>query len=335
MQYTTLGKTGLRISRLGFGGIPIQRADAKTARRLFDMLAEHGVNYVDTARAYTVSESYIGEAIRGRRRDFVLATKARPCTKAEMAEEIDRSLHDLGTDYIDLYQIHNPTPERLAAACAEGGAVEALLESRRAGKILHIGLTAHSAEVFRRALGLDWVETMMFPYSIVEDGAADMIAECGARGIGFIAMKPLAGGAIRCARTALRYVASNPAVSVVIPGMWSEEEVIANIEAANDTSPLTDDELREIAAVKSELDGAFCRRCGYCAPCTVGIDIPSVFLFDGYLTRYGLTDWAHERYAALKVRASECVECGACETRCPYELPIRRMIKDASLRFDK
>lgn len=175
----------------------------------------------------------------------------------------------------------------------------------------------------------------MFPYNIVETDAEELIRMCSDRGIGFIAMKPLAGGAIRDARLALRYIAANPAVTTVIPGMYSEDEVKENDEAVNSTSPLTEDENDGISRVKGELGGLFCRRCGYCAPCTVGIAIPSVFLFDGYLTRYGLTEWATARYDGLKVKASACIDCGACEPRCPYGLPIRKMLRDAAERFEK
>ncbi len=335
MTYVDLGKTGLTISRLGFGGIPIQRIGKEDTRRLFDTLEENGINFIDTARAYTVSEEYIGYAIAGRREKFILATKSVSRTRDAMAKDIDTSLKNLGTDYIDLYQIHNATPSDLEKVSSPGGALEALTEAKKAGRIGHIGLTAHSLETFRLALDLDWVETFMFPYNIVETDAEELIKLCARRGIGFIAMKPLAGGAIRDARLALRYISSNSDVTTVIPGMYSCDEVNENYGAVNDTSPLTEDETNSISAVKGELGGLFCRRCGYCAPCTVGIAIPSVFLFDGYLTRYGLTEWASTRYAGLKVKASACIECGACEPRCPYGLPIRKMLRDAAERFEK
>lgn len=335
MEKIILGKTGLAVSRMGFGGIPIQRTDRESVRRLFDALAACGVNYVDTARAYTVSEEYIGYAIRGRRDSFVLATKSKAVTYDEMAADIDKSLELLATDHIDLYQLHNPAPSAVDTIIGEGGALDALLEAKNAGKVLHIGITAHTEAVFRRALDFPWVETIMFPYNIVETGVEGLIEECARRGIGFIAMKPLAGGAIRDARCALRFVASNSSVSVLIPGISEVSELTENLDAVLDTSPLTEDEISAIGKIRAELGGEFCRRCGYCMPCTAGIAIPSVFLFDGYLTRYGLGDWARDRYATLSVRASACVGCGICETRCPYGLPIRRMMREASKRFDK
>ena len=146
-------------------------------------------------------------------------------------------------------------------------------------------------------------------------------------------MKPLAGGAIEDATLALRYIASNPDVTVVIPGMAAPEELTQNIAAVQDTAPLTDDEKQRIQQVRDALGTQFCRRCNYCAPCAVGIQIPNVFLMQGYLERYGLAEWAKARYGAMPVKASACIECGACEKRCPYELPIRQMMKKAAAEF--
>ncbi len=333
MEYRTLGKTGLRISRVGFGGIPIQRIDAEGTAQLMKMLVESGVNYIDTARAYTVSESYLGEALEGIRDKFILATKSMARTKEAMAADIDTSLKNLRTDHIELYQVHNPNMQQLEQVMAEGGALEALFEARDAGKIGHIGLTAHSKEVFEKALELDWVETIMFPYNIVETHGEELIHACAEKNIGFVAMKPLAGGAIENGTLAMRFIAANPDVTVIIPGMAEAKEIEENISAAACTEELSEAELSKIDAVREELGTQFCRRCNYCAPCTVGISIPNVFLFDGYLQRYGLEGWARERYATLAVKASGCVECGACEPRCPYGLPIREMLKKAAEDF--
>ena len=281
MEYRTLGKTGLKISRMGFGGIPIQKIDEEGTRKLLHEMMEKGVNYIDSARGYTVSEQYIGYGLEGSRDKFVLATKSMSRTKEAMAADIETSLGNFRTDYIDLYQVHNPSMEQLDQVMGEGGALEALMEARAAGKIGHIGLTAHSTEVFERALELDWVETIMFPYNIVEQ----------------------------------------------IPGMAEIHELEQNQAACSNTEPLTQEELKEMDKVREQLGTDFCRRCNYCAPCTVGINIPSVFLFAGYLQRYDLADWAKDRYSTLKVKASACIGCGKCEPRCPYHLPIREKLK--------
>ena len=333
MEYRILGKTGLKVSRMGFGGIPIQRIDPQGTRALMLRLRDEGINYIDTARGYTVSESFLGEALEGIRGDFILATKSMNRTKEGMAKDIDISLGNLRTDYIDLYQVHNPSVAQLEQVVAPGGALEALQEAKAAGKIGHIGLTAHSLEFFAMGLEMPWVETIMFPYNIVESQGIDLIAKCAEKGIGFIDMKPLAGGAIEDATLALRYVCANSNVTITIPGMAELAELDQNLAAVNDTTPLTDADFARMDAIRKELGTHFCRRCNYCAPCTVGISIPSCFLFQGYLQRYGLADWAKGRYEAMSVKASACIGCGACEGRCPYSLPIRDMLKKVAQDF--
>ena len=335
MQYVELGRTGLKISRLGFGGIPIQRIDQPGTRELLKAAHEMGVNYIDTARAYTVSEEWIGQSLEelGLRDAFVLATKCRALTKADMEAELAQSLKNLRTDHIELYQFHNPSMEDLKKILAPGGSMEALLEGKARGVVGHIGLTAHLAAVFEAALEVPEIETIMFPYNIVEQQGAELIERCAKAGKGFIDMKPLAGGAIEDGRLALRYVLSNPNVTVAIPGMAAIEELEGNVKGAENIDPLTEEEEAACQKVRDALGTQFCRRCNYCAPCTVGISIPNVFLFQGYLNRYGLENWGRERYATLSVKADACVQCGACETRCPYNLPIRSMMKKAAEDF--
>ena len=333
MEYITLGRTGLKISRLGFGGIPIQRIDAEKSCELLNAVRAAGINFIDTARGYTVSEELIGAAIEGHRSEFVLATKSMARDKAAMARDIEISLKNLRTEYIDLYQIHNCPPEQLSQVCGEDGALAALLEAKAAGKIGHIGITAHSLETFHRALEMDWVETIMFPYNIVENQGEELMAAAAKKGIGFIDMKPMAGGAIEDPVLALRYICKNPHVSVVIPGMYSVEEVAQNTAAVENTADLTAEELTAIEKIRKDLGTSFCRRCGYCAPCSVGISIPNVFVFHGYLSRYGLQNWAKDRYGAMSAKAGDCVGCGLCEERCPYHLPIRDMLKKVAEDF--
>lgn len=336
MEYVTLGRTGLKIARLGFGGIPIQRIDAAGTRELMLWMKEHGINYIDTARGYTVSEGFLGEALEGIREHFILATKSMSRTKEAMAADVETSLNNLRTDYIDLYQIHNPNLEQLEQVMGEDGALAALQEAKAAGKIGHIGLTAHSAAVFERALELDWVETIMFPYNIVETQGEELIAKCAEKNIGFVCMKPMAGGAIEDAEAAMQFILANPAVTVVIPGMYSVAELEQNFavtEAMEGVTGYPAGLEEKVAAIRADLGSNFCRRCNYCAPCAAGINIPSVFLFEGYLSRYGLGDWARDRYGSMAKKAGDCIQCGICETRCPYELPIRQMMKSAAEKF--
>ena len=333
MEYTVLEKTGLKISRVGFGGIPIQRVDREQAKPLIVRLAQEGINYIDTARGYTVSEEYLGYAMEGLRDKFILATKSMARTKEGMEKDISISLQNLRTEYIDLYQVHNPSAKDLEQVCAPGGALEALQEAKKAGKIGHIGITLHSVDLFREALELPWVETIMFPYNIVETQAEELIARCAEKNIGFICMKPLAGGALENAHLAIRFIMQNPNVSVVIPGMAEEKEITQNIAAALDNAPLTEEEMAEISHIRNTLGTEFCRRCNYCAPCTAGINISGSILFEGYFNRYDLKDWAYDRYMALPVHADACVDCGLCESRCPYNLPIRKMLKRVDETF--
>ena len=335
MEYRILGKTGLKISRLGFGGIPIQKIDKEGTRELICDLINEGVNFIDTARAYTVSEEYLGYALSGVREKFVLATKSMARTKENMAKDIDLSLKNLGTSYIDLYQIHNPSVKDFDTVISEGGALEALLEAKKEGKIGHIGVTLHSVELFERAVKLSWVETIMFPYNIVETQGEELIKKCNENNIGFICMKPLAGGAIDNATIALRFIMNNPYVDVVIPGMAEKAEIRENAKAVSSKEPLSCDETEKIAEIKELLGTNFCRRCNYCAPCAVGINIPSIFLLEGYYSRYDLKEWAMARYDKLEKKASSCIGCGVCESRCPYNLPIREMMKNASLVMEK
>ena len=335
MEYTNLGNTGLKVSRLGFGGIPIQRITQEEATALIRKLPEYGVNYIDTARGYTVSEEYLGIAMEGIRDKFVLATKSMARTREAMEKDIETSLKNLRTDHIDLYQVHNAPPAQMNIVIGEGGALEALLEAKAAGKIGHIVITAHEIGTFEMGLEMDWVETIMFPYNFVELQAADLIRKCAEKGKGFICMKPLAGGAIENAPLAMRFIASNKDITVNIPGMANEDELKQNVAAACDPAPLSEDDLREVQNIRDTLGNQFCRRCNYCQPCTMGINISFCFTINGYLTRYGLKDWAIGRYKGMAVEPNACIECGMCESRCPYHLPIIEMLKDVYSNFQK
>lgn len=335
MNYVSLGNTGLKVSQVSFGGIPIQRADAANTMAVVDALEARGINFIDTARGYTVSEEYLGAALEGRRDKFIIATKSMSRDAEGMTRDIGISLSNLRTDYIDLYQIHNLPEKDFDKVFGPGGAYEALCDAKAAGKVRHIGATAHNADVLRRLVEEygDKIETLMFPYNIVETQGHDILAAARKKGIGTIAMKPMAGGNLDDWNLALRFIAAAGVIDVSIPGMGSVEEVHRNADAADGFSPLTTEELAQCDAIRKELGSEFCRRCGYCAPCTVGIDIPSNFLMSNYRRKYGLSDWAVSRYQGLAHHAGECIGCGACESRCPYELPIRKMLARVASEF--
>ena len=335
MRYVTLGKTGLQAAEVSFGGIPIQRSNISNARLVVDQLERYGMNYIDTARGYTVSEEYLGAALEGRRNQFLLATKSMARDKASMAKDIETSLHNLRTDHIDVYQIHNLPLHEIDQVFGPGGAWEALEDAKTAGKVGHLGVTAHNADALAKMIELhgDRIETVMFPYNIVEIQGHEILKKARELGIATIAMKPMAGGNLEDWNLALKFIAASGVIDISIPGMGSPEEAERNAAAAEHFGPLTPEELDQCERIRKELGTQFCRRCGYCAPCPNGINIPSAFLMANYAKRYGLADWAKSRYNALPYHAGSCVQCGACERRCPYNLPIRDMLEEVAKVF--
>jgi uncharacterized protein len=335
MQYVRLGKTELNVSPVSFGGIPIQRGTAEDTKAIVDKMEELQINYIDTARGYTVSEEYLGAALEGRRGKFILASKSMVRDYEGMKRDINISLGNLRTEYIDIYQIHNIKTADFDTIFGENGAYKALAEAKAEKKIGHIGITAHGIDDLKRVVRefSDKVETIMFPYNIVEIQGEEALKEAREKDIGTIAMKPLAGGNLDDWNLALRFIAASGVCDISIPGMGNVEEVEKNASACCNLSPLTAMEMEEIQRLRKELGNQFCRRCGYCAPCTVGIDIPTNFVFVNYLRKYGLANWARDRYASLKVNAGACIECGVCEERCPYDLPIISMLKKVAEDF--
>ena len=326
MRY--FGKTGMKIKRVGFGGIPIQRISQEDTNKVIDELEKCGVNFIDTARGYTVSEEYLGNALKGRREKFYIATKSMSRDYESMKRDIEISLKNLQTDYIDLYQMHNVKPAEYDTLFGEDKAYRALLEAKEQGKIKHIGITSHGLETVEKVVESDKFETIQFPYNIVENQADEVFKRAYEKGVGTIVMKPLAGGAIDDGTLAMKYLLSREYIDVAIPGMDSPQQVIENTDVLQNYE-LTEEDNKKIAKIKSELGTNFCRRCEYCLPCPKGINIPQNFLLEGYYNRYNLKDWAVDRYRGLaeNERASNCIECGACQKKCPYELPIIDMLK--------
>lgn len=324
-----LGNTGMKIKRVGFGGIPIQRISQKDTNDVINELEKQGINFIDTARGYTVSEEYIGNSLEGRREKFFIATKSMSRSYESIKNDIEISLRNLKTDYIDLYQIHNLKSEEYEDIFNEDKAYRALLEAKSEGKIKHIGITSHSLETIEKVVEDDKFETIQFPYNIVEDQADDVFKKANEKGIGIIVMKPLAGGALDDATLAIKYILSKSYIDVAIPGMDSIEQVRQNTDVLENLK-LTQEDNEKIEEIRKSLGNRFCRRCEYCLPCPVGVNIPANFLLEGYYTRYNLKDWAIQRYEATNGKASECINCGLCETKCPYDLPIRDMLKDVA-----
>lgn len=332
----TLGKTGLNVKAVGFGGIPIQRVEQNEVNAIIEAMIETGIDFIDTARGYTVSESFIGNALGGgKRSNFVIATKSPAKDYEQMKADIETSLKNLKTDYIDLYQCHLVKEmDQYRQILSENGAYKALVEAKAAGKIRHIGITSHSVDLLNEVIDDMPFETIQFPYNIIERQAEELFKRASQRGIGVIVMKPLAGGALENGELSLKFILNNPNVSVVIPGMDKVAQVHENSNVAKMDLTLTDSEKEEIENIRTTLGETFCRRCGYCLPCLQGIDIPTQFILEGYLTRYNLKTWAIERYFAMDIKSADCIECGECEPRCPYDLPIRKMLRNVTDQFE-
>ena len=333
MLYNFLGRTGFKVSRIGFGGIPIQHVEQKNVDDIISKAIDSGINFLDTARGYTISEELLGNALIGKRDKMFLATKSMARDKEGMVSDVRISLENFKTDYIDLYQLHNiSTEEDLELAISEKGAVAALLGFQKEGFIKKIGITSHKLPILEEALKLDIFDTIQFPFSVVERQGEEVFKKAVEKNVGTIAMKPMAGGALRDGRKALKYILDSPYLNVAIPGMDCIEQVVINSEAA-DGIKLTEEEKQDIEKIAKELGNTFCRRCGYCMPCSVEMDIPMMFIMESYFTRYDLKDWSVSRYKSFDVKADDCIKCGICESRCPYELPIRDMLDNVANVF--
>lgn len=335
MRYQRLGKTDINASVISFGGIPIQRVDVGSAIAVLAECKKNGINFIDTARLYTDSEAKIGEYFkRHGRQGWYVATKSPARDYEGMLKDIKTSLENMACEYIDLYQLHNvATPADMERVLQPDGAVAALEDAQRQGLIRHIGITGHKPEVLKPGVASGRFATLQIPFNALEQQALDLMKEAKEQGMGIIAMKPLAGGALTTVAAALDFIISSPWVDVAIPGMDSVEQVRENCQIVEaGASEKQKQELKELIA---GLGTQFCRRCEYCQPCPAGLKIPAMFLFEGYYTRYNLKEWALERYATLPVKASDCTQCGVCESRCPYDLPIREMLKQTAATLEK
>ena len=329
LRETVLGRTRLKVKTLGFGGIPIQKTSEKEAIDVVRRCYELGINYYDTARRYRASEERIGKALEDVRDEIILATKSNRRTGREMLEELETSLNNLRTDRIDVYQLHNvSTTDAWERIKAPGGALEALYRARDEGKIDHIGITSHDPAVLAEIIREDIFETMMIPYNyLTPKPEEELLPLCREMNVGTIIMKPFGGGAFSNANTALKFVLSREFVDIVIPGMMTVGEVEENVRVATGSHVISEEELELIEGDKVELGSKFCRACNYCQPCPQEIPITFVLRAESQtLKRMGWRPGMEERVAGAIEKAESCTECGECEARCPYHLPIRRLL---------
>ncbi len=333
MQKRNLGNTSLTVSILGVGGIPLQRFDEENAYNILKAALENGVNFVDTAKAYTKSEALIGYALEKLGRDnFYLASKSKSRSYEAMKEDIRTTLEALKTDHVELYQCHCVGSDaETEAIFAEDGAYKALLEAKEEGKISYIGFSAHKPEIAEKLIKTGKFDTVQYAYNYIEVKGEEVFRLAKENGMGTIVMKPMCGGAVKNRELSLRYIAKCGYVDVMIPGVDDDKQLLSNVEYVSKADiPFTEAETKAIDDEVALLGHNFCRKCDYCQPCPNEINISNVLMLDGYYTRYDLKDWAKDRYDDSVER---CVECGECESRCPYELPIREMLKAAHERM--
>jgi predicted aldo/keto reductase-like oxidoreductase len=356
LQKRTLGRTGLQVSIIGFGGTWISQLSmddaVKVVRRAFDL----GINYFDTAKLDGDSEEKIGAALHDVRDECVLATKTASRTQSESLADFKSSLCRLKTDRLDLIQLHGIDDEKtLENAMGQNGSLEMCKNARSKGLVDYIGITGHKPHVLARAIETNEFDAILVPINIVTRQALEeLIPLAKELGIGVAVMKPLSAKTsklITClyepslsllsnepelkallgqdtgsmVRSALRYVLSQD-VSVVVTGFKSVEEVETAAKVGEEYSGLTSNEKDRF---RVQFDEKYCRDCGFCLPCPQDIDIAAILRFNTFSKAYGLKNWARKLYHGLEIDATNCTECGKCEPKCPYELPIMCMLKEA------
>ena len=325
MQLMPLGKTGLLVGRSGFGALPIQRVPLDAAVALLHKAYDNGITFYDTARMYTDSERKIGAAFGRMRRDVVIATKTTATTKDGARADIAASLADLQTDYIDLMQLHNPSP--LPDPADPQGPYAALAEARDKGTVRHIGITCHSLTNAVSAARSGLYGTVQFPLSsLSSDADLSLVAECDRSGCGLIAMKALSGGLIRNAATSFAFLRQ---YNTVLPiwGIQREEELDEFIALERHPPPLDETLWKAIRKDRFELAGSFCRGCGYCLPCPRSIPINWAARMSLLLRRAPYHGFLTPEWRDKMRMIRTCSKCGACRGKCPYGIDTPSLLE--------
>jgi len=327
MKYVEFGSTGLKISELGFGGIPIIRLDTATAVSVLQRAYDKGITFYDTANAYRDSEKKMGIAFRGRRERVVIATKTLKRDAAGAASHLENSLRMLETDYIDLYQLHQIAQDRdWEAVTAAGGALEAVVKARDEGKIRFIGVTSHNLPMAVKLVNTGMFSSIQVPFNFIEHAAKDELRSAAlARSMGILAMKPFAGGMIDNAAIAFKFLRQFPEI-LPIPGYDSVGSVDQVVSFYDRENMITEEDLKQMDRYRVELGKQFCRRCEYCQPCPEGVMITPAMAYKIIASRMSPAVSVEFSKAAME-SVLKCIECGICEERCPYELPIEEMLK--------
>ena len=320
-----LGKTGIVVNKNGFGALPIQRVSDETAVYLLRKAYEGGIRFFDTARAYSDSEHKLGLAFEGIRENLYIATKSGAQTGEAMREDLKKSLENLKTDYIDIYQFHNP------AFCPrpgdDSGLYDAALEAKKEGKIRHIGITNHRIKVAQEAIESGLYETLQFPFCyLATDKDEALVEACRKADMGFIAMKALSGGMIT--NSAAAYAHAGQFENVLpIWGVQRERELDEFLSYIDNPPAMTKELSQMIEKDRKELAGDFCRGCGYCMPCPAGIEINNCARMSLLIRRSPsaahLTPEAQEKMKKIE----GCLHCGKCRAKCPYGLDTPALLE--------
>ena len=324
MEKVRLGRTELMVTKNGFGALPIQRVDMGTAKTILRKAYENGINYFDTARAYSDSEEKIGNSLADVRENIIISTKTMSTTVEGFWSQLETSLENMKTDYIDIYQFHNPP---FCPKPGDGsGLYEAMLEAKAQGKIRHIGITSHSLAIAEEAVKSGLYETLQFPFSYLASEKEEALVHlCKEYDVGFICMKALAGGLITNSAAAYAYLAQFPVAPIW--GIQRESE-LDEFLSYNENPPALTEELKTfIEKEREELVGEFCRGCGYCMPCPVGIQINNCARMSLLLRRSPAAGWLTEANQEKMRKIEDCINCGQCKAKCPYGLDTPNLLK--------
>ncbi len=335
MRYVKFGKTGLIVSELGFGGIPIIRLGRGTAVKVIQRAYERGITFYDTANAYRDSEEKMGCAFEGKREKVVIATKTMKRDAQGATKDLENSLRMLKTDYIDLYQLHQIAQEKdLQAVTAPGGALAAVIKARDEGKVRFIGVTSHNLSMAVKLVESGLFSSIQFPFNFIESAAKDELhVKARERDMGILAMKPFAGGMIDNSRIAFKFLRQHPGV-IPIPGYDSVDAVNEVVSFYSRPNTVSERDTRVMEKYRQELGKQFCRRCEYCQPCPQGVMITPAMAYKIVASR--MSPAVSVKFSRLAMESVKlCVECGTCIERCPYDLPIPEMLKAGYDLYEK
>lgn len=324
MQTVRLGKTNLTVSKNGFGALPIQRISLEDAAHLLRKAYDGGINYFDTARFYTDSEEKIGYALSDVRENIVISTKTMKTDVEGFWCELHESLSLLKTDYIDIYQFHNPP---FCPKPGDGtGLYEAMLEAKAKGLIRHIGITSHKLTIAEEAVRSGLYETLQFPFSYLAGEKEEALVRlCEEMDVGFICMKALAGGLITRSDAAYAFLTDYPVAPIW--GIQRESELDEFLAYNNDPPTMNEEIAAFIEKEKQELMGEFCRGCGYCMPCPAGIQINNAARMSLMIRRAPVDAQLSEASRAMMKKIEDCINCGRCKTKCPYGLDTPELLR--------